>query len=153
MDQMGRRPALIIPLIGIIIKTLVYIIQQLFSLPLELLFLGSIVETLCGGATTFLSASFAFYADTVPVENRGKRLSIADVSFGISFSLMSFAIGLMIESWGFFWPYLVILGGHTINLLYVCFCVPESKTKTTNKIPVSARYIWESFKVIFISAC
>ena len=49
MDNFGRKPALILPLVGVLVQCSVYIIQQAAALPLETLVIGPFVNACCGG--------------------------------------------------------------------------------------------------------
>ena len=147
MDNLGRKPALLISLVGTIFRNLFFILQQALGLPLEVISLGYLAGTLTGGLSTFLTACFAYYADTVPGEKLGFRLTIADVVFGLMLAAMSVLVGFMIQYWGFLWPFVVVEGGHLINLVYIIFFVPESRKTQTSKNPVSLRYIVTSLKV------
>lgn len=147
MDQYGRKPAMIIPMIGIILRAVTFPIQMLAGLPLEFLFLSGLLDAFSGGGTTLMIAAYAFYADTIPPEKRGKRLIITDVVFGLSFTLMGFIMGPLIEVLGFFWPYIIVIAGHFINLFYIIFFVPETRKPTGKKPSVSPMYVLRAFKV------
>ena len=128
-------------------RCLVFIFQQVLHLPIEVILITGISDALTGGFGTFLSAGYTFYADTIPKEKRGRRMAISDVAFGLSFAVTGFGMGYMIQYWGFFWPFFIVLGGHVLNLTYIVFFVPESGKKTSTWRNVSPRYIIDSFKV------
>ena len=147
MDNLGRKPALLISLVGTIFRNLVVILQQALGLPLEVISLGYLAGTLTGGIGTFLTACYSYYADTIPREKLGFRMTIADVFYGLVLAAMSVSMGYMIQYWGFLWPFVVVVGGHLINLVYIIFFVPESRKTQTSKQSVSLKYIFTSLKV------
>ena len=147
MDQLGRKPAMLAPLVGMLLRAVLFVLQQLLGFPLELLFLAGFGEALMGGWGTFMTACYAYYSDTVPEERRSRRLVLADVVYGLATSVMNVAMGYMIEGWGFLWPFVMVIIGHCINLTYILLCVPESRQRTSSWKDISPRYVIDAFKV------
>ena len=96
---------------------------------------------------TFVNACFSYYTDTIPSSKLGRRVITADLVYGLSLALMQVAMGYLIQGLGFVYPYIIVMTGFLVNLLYVVFFVPESKKATTDKKSISPKYILESFKV------
>lgn len=147
IDSIGRKPGLIIPIIGITLKVLITILQITLNLPLELLILGYIIDSLLGSFGAFSSASYSFLSDTVPQEERGKRLAIAEVVSLVGMAAMTFVIGILIEKTGFLCPFVVVLAGLGVNMIYTVFFVPETMETDTKKGSMTPMYVIHSFKV------
>ena len=147
MDQIGRKPTLIISLFGLILRTFIYILQQLLHLPLEFVFLSGFIEAGTGGLSTLAAACYTILSDSISTEGLAKRMTIVDMFIYMGMALASFATGVMIENLGFLWPFVVMMGAHTLCLLYVIFLVPETGHKETTPDAISPKYIMELFKV------
>ena len=147
MDQMGRKLSLILPLCGLIFRALLYVLQMVLPLPLEVLLLSGVVESATGGFSTFMTASYAVLADVVPGKNRARRLAINDILLVLAMAVMNFGMGVMIEHLGFMWPFVLVMVAHVLNLIYIVFFVPETGKKTGKCSAVSPRYILDLFKV------
>ena len=147
MDQIGRKPALILSLSGLVLRTFTYIVQQIFHLPLEVALVAGFIEAITGGVSTLLAACYAVISDSNSAENRAKRMAIIDMLIFVGFTLGSFTIGLMIQNLGFLWPFVVTMGAHILCLLYVIFLVPETGHKADGRDALSPKYIIDLFKV------
>jgi hypothetical protein len=72
-DIMGRKIAVILPLIGYLLRISLYAIMIGSDLSVQYLLLGAVLEGLSGGELTMAGACFAYLADVVPVESRSIR--------------------------------------------------------------------------------
>ena len=147
MDQIGRKPALILSLSGLVLRTFIYILQIIFHLPLEVVLLSGFIEAATGGLSTLMAACYAVISDSNSAENRSKRMAIIDMVTFVGFAIGSFSIGLMIQNLGFLWPFVVVMGAHILCLLYVIFLTPETGHKDTTRDAISPKYIIDLFKV------
>ena len=147
MDQIGRKPALILSLSGLVLRTFIYILQIIFHLPLEVVLLSGFIEAATGGLSTLMAACYAVISDSNAAENRAKRMAIIDMLTFVGFAIGSFSIGLMIQNLGFLWPFVVVMGAHILCLLYVVFLIPETGHKDTTHDAISPKYIIDLFKV------
>ena len=147
MDQIGRKPALILSLSGLVLRTFIYILQMIFQLPLEVVLLSGFIEAATGGMNTLIAACYAVISDSISAENRAKRMAIIDILTFVILAIWSFIWGLMIQNLGFLWPFVVVMGAHILCLLYVIFLVPETGRKETTRDSISPKYIIDLFKV------
>ena len=146
-DRRGRRLALILPTVGIILRCLIFILQQVANLPLWVTVVGTTLDGLSGTSSIHLSTCYAYIADTVSVESRSRHIIIADVVANVLQGGFQLGLGYMIKAIGYMWPFVVLVGLHTINLIYIICFVPESRSATAGKA-VTPYMIVESFKVI-----
>ncbi|XP_061434916.1 lysosomal proton-coupled steroid conjugate and bile acid symporter SLC46A3-like [Lethenteron reissneri] len=72
-DNHGRRVALMLPLVGDILSTVIFILIVHFELPLWVLYISNVLTSFLGGTTTLLGISFAYVADTTTKVTRLPR--------------------------------------------------------------------------------
>ena len=125
-DKAGRKKAMIPPLIGGTIRTLVAFFVVAFNLPLEFLFIGTICEGLCGGVFTMMMASFSYMADVTTKRQRPLHLLAIDICSGLGSTAANISVGYMISALGYKFPYLIILGIFVITSIYVICFLPET---------------------------
>ena len=63
-DKVGRRPALIVPVLGSALEAAVIIVVMYLKLPIYCLFIGSFLHGICGYYTTIILACMSYIADT-----------------------------------------------------------------------------------------
>jgi DHA1 family tetracycline resistance protein-like MFS transporter len=117
-DAYGRRPVLMISLIGSAVGYVVFGIGG----SLTMLFLGRIIDGLCSGG---MSAVFGYVADTTPEEERGKVFGQIGAVFGAGF-IVGPALGGLLSQISLSAPVFAAAGVCVINLLWGYFILPES---------------------------
>ena len=119
-DRFGRRPILLLSLIG----TLLGFLLLGFAKTLLILFAARILDGLTGGN---ISVAQAYISDVTDAKNRAKGLGMIGAAFGLGF-IIGPASGGLLSQWGYAVPAFVAAGLVTINLLMVAFWLPESLT-------------------------
>jgi len=117
-DQFGRRPVLLLSLLGLGIDYI--FLATANSLPL--LFLGRIIAGICGAS---FQTSFAYVADVSPPEKRAQNFGIMGAAFGFGFIIGPF-IGGMCSEFGTRAPFIAAACLSLLNWLYGFFILPES---------------------------
>ena len=69
-DVVGRKPALVLPLLGNLIRSLLILFCQLFDLPLYMTIIGTALDGCLGGPAVFIGTAYAYMADTASSEKR-----------------------------------------------------------------------------------
>lgn len=117
-DAYGRKPVLLIALLGSAIGSL------LFGLAgsLWLLFAGRAVDGLCAGG---MSAIFGYVADTTSEEERGKVFGQIGAVVGAGF-IIGPALGGLASHLSLSAPLFLAAGLTALNLLFGLFVLPES---------------------------
>ena len=94
-DKVGRRPALIMPLLGSALDAAVVLTVMYAKLPVYCLFVGSFIHGVCGYYTTILLACLAYIADTTErghfAFRLGKLVIVADLKLLIEIFYQNFA--------------------------------------------------------------
>jgi MFS transporter, DHA1 family, tetracycline resistance protein len=119
-DRYGRRPVLLISLIGSIIG---YVLLGIGG-ALWILFLGRIIDGITAGN---ISTIFAYVADITEPKDRGKNYGIIGGTLGVGF-LIGPAIGGFAAKWGLAVPMYIAATITFINLVWAYFALPESLT-------------------------
>lgn len=117
-DRFGRRPILLISLLGACID---YVIMA-FAPNLTILFLGRIVSGLTGASMTVASA---YIADVSDEKNRSANFGMIGAAFGLGF-IIGPAIGGLVGTYGWNYPFLAAAALNFCNFLFGLFILPES---------------------------
>jgi MFS transporter, DHA1 family, tetracycline resistance protein len=117
-DRFGRRPVLLLSLLGAAIGYLIFGIGG----ALWVLFLGRIVEGLTAGS---ISAIYAYVADTHPPQERGAAYGVLGAAGGLGFMLGPVAGGLLGQV-SLSAPLYAAAVLALCNALWIYFALPES---------------------------
>ena len=119
-DKHGRRPVLLISIIGTGIGFLVLG----FATTLWMLFVGRILDGITGGN---ISTAQAYIADITAKEDRAKGMGLLGAAFGLGF-VFGPAIGGILSRWGIAVPFLFAAGLCFANATLLYFTLPETVT-------------------------
>ena len=119
-DRYGRRPILLISLIGTGIGFLILG----SATTLWMLFAGRIIDGISGGN---ISTAQAYIADITTPENRAKGMGLIGAAFGLGF-VFGPAIGGILSRWGIHVPFLFAAGLAFSNAVLLYFFLPETVT-------------------------
>src|SRR6266478_1604010 len=119
-DKYGRRPILIISLLG---TCLGFLILGLAT-TLVMLFIGRIIDGISGGN---ISTAQAYIADVTTKENRAKGMGLIGAAFGLGF-VFGPAIGGIRSRWGTNVPFLFAGTLAFANAILLYFTLPETVT-------------------------
>ena len=119
-DKYGRRPILLISLLG---TSLGFLILG-FATTLTMLFVGRIIDGISGGN---ISTAQAYIADVTTKENRAKGMGLIGAAFGLGF-VFGPAIGGILSRWGINVPFLFAGGLAFANAILLYFALPETVT-------------------------
>ncbi|NQW41883.1 MAG: TCR/Tet family MFS transporter [Bacteroidetes bacterium] len=117
-DKFGRRPVLLIALVGL---GLDYIFHALAP-SIALLFVGRIIAGICGASFTTASA---YIADISTPEKRSQNFGLIGVAFGLGF-ILGPVIGGLTSTWGQRAPFWIAACLSLVNALLCYFYLPES---------------------------
>lgn len=117
-DQYGRRPIILISLLG---AGLDYLLLA-FAPTLAWFFVGRVIA---GITSANITAATAYIVDVSPPEKRAQNFGLLGAAFGIGF-VIGPAIGGLLGDFGLRVPFLVVAGITLLNWLYGYFILPES---------------------------
>lgn len=124
-DKFGRRPILLIALLGLSID---YIIHA-WSPSLAWLFAGRLLAGITGASFTVASA---YIADISTKENKAKNFGLIGAAFGLGF-IIGPGIGGFFGEIDIRLPFYIAAGLTFINFLFGWFFVPESLSKENRR--------------------
>jgi MFS transporter, DHA1 family, tetracycline resistance protein len=117
-DQFGRRPVLLLSLLGF---SLDYLLTG-FAPTIGWLFMGRILAGITGASFT---TATAYIADISTPENRAQNFGLVGAAFGVGF-IIGPAVGGQLAQFGARTPFFVAAGLALVNVLYGYFVLPES---------------------------
>ena len=72
------------------------------------------------------SGSLAYISDTCPPEERALRMTVLDVIIMLTKGVSSLGSGYWIKAQGLIWPFVFVIAGKFLTLLYALFFMPET---------------------------
>jgi len=109
-DKNGRKPLIILPIVGAILSNLVWILNVIFRSASAYFLLGTSLSTIFGGFTTLLIGMYSYLADISSIQARTTRIAIIDV-----FMLGGMPAGVFLSA--YVYKYLGFHGNYGIAIL------------------------------------
>ncbi|HEY9746187.1 MAG TPA: MFS transporter, partial [Oculatellaceae cyanobacterium] len=125
-DQVGRRPVLLVSVLGTALGFLMLGLANSFWM----LFLGRIIDGISGGN---ISTAQAYVADVTPLEKRSTAMGLIGAAFGLGFMLGP-ALGGLLGHYSLHLPFYFAAGLAFLNSVLIYFFLPES-------LPVEKRQV------------
>jgi len=117
-DRFGRRPLLMICLLGSVVG---YVLFGLGG-ALWILLLSRIIDGMTGGNFSIL---LAYIGDVIAPEERGKYFGLFGAAGGIGF-IIGPVVGGLVSTLGYQWPAYLVAGLTALNMIWGYFYLPES---------------------------
>jgi DHA1 family tetracycline resistance protein-like MFS transporter len=124
-DQYGRRPILLLSLLGFAIDYLLLA----FAPTITWLFIGRVIAGIMGASIT---TATAYIADISTPEKRAQNFGLVGAAFGLGF-IIGPVVGGLLGQFGAQVPFLVAAGLTFLNFLYGYFILPESLAKENRR--------------------
>jgi MFS transporter, DHA1 family, tetracycline resistance protein len=116
-DRIGRKPVLLVSLIG---SAIGYAVMA-SAASLTMLFIARIIAGICGAS---VGTAAAYIADITPPENRSRRMGLIGAAFGVGFVLGP-AIGGILSQFSTKGPFWFGAGLAFLNAIAVLLILPE----------------------------
>lgn len=118
-DNYGRRPVLLVSLVGAAVNYLI----MAFAPHLWMLLLG---RAIAGLTSANVSVAMAYITDVTPADKRARRFGLFNAMFGAGFIIGPVLGGLLGDAWVRL-PFIAAAGLNTVNLLMALCMLPESR--------------------------
>ncbi|MBP6562311.1 MAG: TCR/Tet family MFS transporter [Neisseriaceae bacterium] len=128
-DRLGRRPVLLVSLLGAAIN---YVVMA-FSPYLWLLLLG---RAIAGLTSANVSVAMAYITDISPEDKRARRFGLFSAMFGIGFIIGPVLGGVTGDYW-LRLPFMIAAVLNAGNFLLALFVLPESHTPVRQKLDLA----------------
>ena len=134
-DFVGRRPMFILNATGHFLASVLFLFIAIFQLPLWLLLIGEAILGFAGDTVFAAIIAEAYVADIYSGSARTFRLVVVDGLILISFGIIQFAIGEILQNTGinFTIAYSITVGVALINVLYAT--IPQIVLETVKRRP------------------
>ncbi|XP_028662590.1 proton-coupled folate transporter isoform X1 [Erpetoichthys calabaricus] len=127
-DQVGRRPVLIFPCLGLAMQAGLYLLVMYLRLHVAWFLLGRLLSGLSGDFNAILAGCFAYIADTSDRQARTFRVAILEACLGLAGMLASIVGGQWLQAQGYINPFWLVLAINLATALYAYLLIPESVT-------------------------
>ncbi|HAT1609699.1 TPA: TCR/Tet family MFS transporter [Raoultella planticola] len=128
-DNFGRRPVLLVSLVGAVINYLI----MAFASHLWLLMLG---RAIAGLTSANITVAMAWLTDITPAEKRASRFGLFNATFGAGF-IIGPAIGGLLGDYSVRLPFLVAAGLNCANVLLALFTLQEPRQPARQKMTLA----------------
>ncbi len=137
-DRIGRKPVLVVSIIGTAIGFIVLGAAN----TVWMLLLGRIIDGASGGN---ISTAMACIADVTTKENRSRNMGLVGAAFGLGFMLGPAIGGILSKHFGLATPFYFAAGLALINATLVAFRLPETLTTESRERAKERATIGEVF--------
>jgi len=140
-DLHGRKPVMLIPLIGDILASIIYIFNVYFSqAPVEYILLSNIYS-LFGGRFCFFIGMYSYLADTSSSRSRTSRIAFLDIASVVGWATGNFLSGFVYQAYGYYAIFGATLALFALAAAYLTFFVNDTRGNSLdnvqNHIPTS----------------
>lgn len=149
-DKAGRKYSIVPPLTGMTLMTLCYVIVISLNASRYYLFIGAAFNGLGGYFMALLCGCLAYVADTTSVEKRTLRITIVEMCMILPATVSTLAVGYWIRAAGYLQPYLAILAGQALCIIYSIFFIPDSFVPDQNAKFFSTSHLRNAARVYFV---
>uniref|UniRef100_A0A8C5PFH4 Proton-coupled folate transporter n=1 Tax=Leptobrachium leishanense TaxID=445787 RepID=A0A8C5PFH4_9ANUR len=140
-DNVGRRPVLILPAIGLALQAAIYLVVMYQQLHVGYFLLGRIISGIFGDFNMILAGCFAYIADVSDRQTRTFRVAILEACLGIAGMVASIIGGHWRKAQGYINPFWLVFAVNLFTAVYVFFCVGESvKEKKPSRLFTPRHY-------------
>ncbi len=119
-DRVGRKPVLLVGLIGTVAGYLLMGLAQTVTA----LFVARLIAGISGAN---ISAAQAYLADISTPENRARAMGLLGAAFGLGFVFGPALGGWAGATFNYAAPMYIAAGLAALNVMFVLFCLPESR--------------------------
>lgn len=148
-NRVGRKWAMIAPILGGTILTLTLLLNSYFTdWPLEILLIGTFLDGCSGQFVAVIASIYSYAADITTAEQRTKRTVILESMMFLSGVLSAPINGILLQKVGFFPPFALILAMFAFQIVYWFFLEESYKNRSVTS-PAGFKVIVNSARLMF----
>ncbi|XP_023327444.1 solute carrier family 46 member 3 isoform X2 [Eurytemora carolleeae] len=133
-DLNGRKPVIIIPMLGYLASQVVWIFNAYYKDSSAMFLLFTSVSSLFGGYVCLLVGVFSYLSDVTTIRERTSRLAALDFCFFGGVPAGTFASGYVFKYFGYYGIFGSVAVCQVISALYVTFFIEETRIYQDNDI-------------------
>jgi len=125
-DRIGRRPLLIIPCLGRIIRFIILLLLIQFNLSDIWLIISTVIDGLFGSNSVLLLGAIAYISDCTTNNQRARAMLLEEAAVALTRIFPLLGIGFWLQYHGYILPISIDLGINLAALIYIFLFQPES---------------------------
>ena len=125
-DRIGRRPLLIIPCLGRIIRYIILLLLVQLNLDDVWLIIADVVDGLFGSNSLLLLGAIAYISDCTSHEERGRAMILEEAAVALTRIFPLLGLGFWLQHHDYTLPMSICLGINVAALIYIYLFQPES---------------------------
>jgi MFS family permease len=133
-DRIGRKPLLILPCIGRIIRYTIILLLVELNLSDIWFIIANVIDGLFGSNSVLLLGAIAYITDCTTVKQRSSAMILEEAAVALTRIFPLLGIGFWLQQHGYTLPVSIILGLNFAALIYIMILQPESRGENNRKI-------------------
>ena len=125
-DRIGRRPLLILPCLGRIIRFIILLLLVQFNLSDIWLILSTVIDGLFGSNSVLLLGATAYKSDCTINNERSRAMLLEEAAVALTRIFPLLGLGFWLQHHGYTLPISIDLGINIAALIYIFLFQPES---------------------------
>jgi len=126
-DKNGRKPLMLIPLLGFLVSTFVWILNVYYMAWPAKYLLATAVYSFFGGITCLLIGMYSFLADVTSIRSRTTRIGLLDIFLFAGIPSGTFLSAYIFKYCGYYGIFLTVLVIQILCILYVVFKIKDTR--------------------------
>ena len=148
-DKLGRKAAIISPLIGLMLKGTIYALVIGTGSNIYWLTAAQLVYGISGGLITLLSGCMTYVVDTTLPDERLFRITVVELMSFLTLSVSFIGLGYLIKFLGYTLPCVISAIGLGVTIAYTVFFVPETVRRDFNSSICALEHFYKPLTVFY----
>ncbi len=133
-DRIGRKPLLILPCIGRIIRFTILLLLVKLDLNNTWLIMTNVIDGLFGSNSVLLLGGIAYITDCTTKKQRSRAMVLEEAAVALTRIFPLLGLGFWLQYHGYTLPLSINLGINISALIYIMIIQPESRGENNRKI-------------------
>jgi len=126
-DKNGRKPLMLLPLLGFMVSTFVWILNVYYmDWPAKYL-MATAIYSFFGGITCLLIGMYSYLADVTSLRSRTTRIGLLDIFLFAGIPAGTFLSGYIFKYSGYYGIFLSVLVIQVLCILYIVFKIKDTR--------------------------